>query len=47
MFHFYIPWTRQKTFSFLAFSGGRNIGLKWVKDDSIFIIEIPHVFAKL
>ena len=25
MFHFYIPWKGQKTFGFLAFSGGKEI----------------------
>ena len=33
MLHFYIPWKRQKTFGFLAFSRGIeiNIRVKWVK----------------
>ena len=32
VFHFYIPWKRQKTYGFLTFPGviERNIGLKWV-----------------
>ena len=30
MFHFYTPWKRQKTFGFLKFPGGMEMGHKWI-----------------
>ena len=38
MSHFYTPWKRQKTSSFMTFSGGIkwNIGLKWVKINNVY-----------
>ena len=37
MFHFYIPWKRQKTFDFLIFSGGIEMDV-WHKMGDVDVV---------